>query len=190
MKLPEPSIVNYWRLAENRIFYIDYEIDESVLEIQKSIISINIADNNIPVEDRIPIKILLNTPGGYLTETYSLIDVMLSSKTPIITVNVGTAYSGGFLVLIAGSKRYSLKHSKAMVHTGSGGTQGTFEQVEEQQKMYRKQIDEMGLYILEQTKIDDKMFKKNKSKDWYMDIDEQICFGVINSVVEDLSVLF
>lgn len=115
---------------------------------------------------------------------------MLASKTPITTVNVGEAYSGGFLVLIAGSKRYSFKHSKVMVHTGSGGTQGTFEQVEEQQKMYRKQVDEMDIYILEQTKIDDKTFKKNKSKDWYMDIDEQINFGVIDSVINDLSILF
>lgn len=35
MQLPAPEMVNYWRLAENRIFYIDYEIDESVLEIQR-----------------------------------------------------------------------------------------------------------------------------------------------------------
>ena len=27
IKLPAPEMVNYWRLAENRIFYIDYEID-------------------------------------------------------------------------------------------------------------------------------------------------------------------
>ena len=40
MSLPSPELVNYYRLAENRIFYIDYEIDESVLEVQKAIIII------------------------------------------------------------------------------------------------------------------------------------------------------
>lgn len=64
IKLPSPELVNYWRLAENRIFYIDYEIDETVLDIQRSIIAINIADRDIKVEDRVPIKIYLDTPGG------------------------------------------------------------------------------------------------------------------------------
>ena len=44
MQLPAPELVNYWRLAENRIFYIDFAIDESVLEIHKAIININIID--------------------------------------------------------------------------------------------------------------------------------------------------
>ena len=28
IKLPAPEMVNYWRLAENRIFYIDYECNK------------------------------------------------------------------------------------------------------------------------------------------------------------------
>jgi len=190
MKLPSPELVNYWRLDENRTFYIDCEITEDVLEIQRSIICINMADKGIDVDKRIPIKILINSPGGYLTETYSLIDVMLLSKTPIVTVNMGIAYSGGFLLLIAGHKRYTLSHAKAMAHTGSGGSQGTYEQIQEQQKIYKQQVDEMGIYILERTKIDDKTFKRNKAKDWYMDVDEQLSFGVVDYVLEDLDEIF
>ena len=67
IKLPAPELVNYWRLAENRIFYIDFEIDESVLEIQRSILAINIMDRDVKIEDRIPIKIYLDTPGGLLS---------------------------------------------------------------------------------------------------------------------------
>lgn len=52
MSLPSPELVNYYRLAENRIFYIDYEIDESVLEVQKAIIYYNIIDKDIPVSER------------------------------------------------------------------------------------------------------------------------------------------
>ena len=51
MSLPSPELVNYYRLAENRIFYIDYEIDESVLEVQKAIIYYNIIDKDIPVSE-------------------------------------------------------------------------------------------------------------------------------------------
>lgn len=179
-------MVNYWRLAENRIFYIDYEIDESVLEIQRSIIAINIADKDIPLEDRLPIKIYLDTPGGLLSETMSLATVIIMSKTPVVTVNIAEAYSGGCLLLLAGHKRYSLPYAKAMLHTGSGGVSGTYEQTEQAQKNYKKQIEEMGTYILQRSGMDERYYKKNKSKDWYMDANEQKQFGIVHEIVTDL----
>lgn len=186
IKLPNPEMVNYWRLAENRIFYIDYEIDESVLEIQRSIIAINIADKNISPKDRLPIKIYLDTPGGLLSETMSLASVIIMSKTPVITVNIAEAYSGGCLLLLAGHKRYSLPYAKAMLHTGSGGVSGTYEQTEQAQKNYKKQIEEMGTYILQRSGMDEKVYKKNKSKDWYMDANEQKQYGIVHEIVTSL----
>lgn len=148
MHLPSPELVNYWRLAEKRIFYIDYEIDESVLEIQKEIINCNILDKDIEISERKPIIIMLDTPGGLLVETMSLAMTIIMSKTPVITVNIGTAYSGGAILLLSGHKRYALKYTKAMIHTGSGGVSGTFEQTEAAQKLYKKQVDEMSEFIL------------------------------------------
>jgi len=186
LQLPSPEMVNYWRLAEHRIFYIDYEIDETVLEIQKAIIAINIADKDMPMEDRIPIKIFLNTPGGLLAETFSLATTIIMSKTKVVTVNIGEAYSGGCLLLIAGHGRYAFPYSKAMIHTGSGGVQGTFEQTEQAQKNYKKQIEEMGAYILERTQMDEKIYKRNKAKDWYLDGEEQVKYGIVSKIVTDL----
>lgn len=186
IKLPAPEMVNYWRLAENRIFYIDYEIDESILEIQRSIIAINIADRDILPEDRLPIKIYLDTPGGLLSETMSLASVIIMSKTPVITVNIAESYSGGCILLLAGHKRYTLPYAKAMLHTGSGGTVGTYEQTEQAQKNYKKQVEEMGIYILERSGMDERIYKRNKSKDWYMDANEQKQFGIVHEIVTDL----
>lgn len=179
-------MVNYWRLADNRIFYIDYEIDESVLELQRSIIDINISDKGIEPENRIPIKILIDSPGGLLSETMSLCSTIMMSKTPVITINIAEAYSGGCLVLLAGHKRYTFPYAKAMLHTGSGGTHGTFEQTEQAQKIYKKQVDEMGAYILNQSGMDEKVFKRNKSKDWYMDQNEQVEYGIVHGIITSL----
>ena len=179
-------MVNYWSLAENRIFYIDYEIDESVLEIQRSIIAINISDRGTPVENRIPIKIYIDSPGGLLVETMSLATTIMMSKTPVVTVNIGDSYSGGCLLLLAGHKRYAFPYSKALIHAGSGGISGTYDQTEQAQKNYKKQVEEMGQYILSRTKIDDKTYKKNKSKDWYLDAKEQVKYGIVDRIVIDL----
>ena len=186
MILPAPEVVNYWRLAENRIFYIDFEIDETVLEIQKAIININIADKGIPCEERIPIKIYLNTPGGLLAETFSLATTIIMSKTKVITVNIGNAQSGGCILLLAGHERFALPYSTAMIHTGSGGVQGTYEQTEQAQKNYKRQVEAMGAYILERSQMDEKVYKRNKAKDWYLSAEEQVKYGIVQKIVTDI----
>lgn len=186
LQLPNPELLNYYRLAENRIFYVDFEIDMSILEIQKAIININIADKNIPVEQRLPIKVFIDSMGGLLVESMSLATIMTMSKTPVITVNIGEAYSGGAILLLAGHKRYALPYSKALLHTGSGSVGGTFEQTEQAQKNYKKQVADMSEFILERSGMDAKLYKKNKSKDWYMDANEQVANGLVHAIVTDL----
>lgn len=187
MQLPDPAMVNYWRLAENRIFYVDYEIDESIMELQRAILAINIADSGKPVEERKKIVVMINSPGGLLTETMSVAMSMVTSVTPVVTVNIGAAYSGGALLLLAGHERYAFKYAKAMIHTGStGGNAGTYEQTEAYQKMYKKMIDWMGEYILDRSDIDQRTFNKNKSKDWYKDNTDCIKYGIIHGEITSL----
>ena len=185
-KYPDPRAKNYWDLNFHRIFYINGEIDYDILEIQKRIIQINYDDYGLEPEKRRPIILVLNTPGGWLQETFSLCDTIMSSKTPVWTVNIGSAMSGGFLILLAGHRRFTMRHAVAMVHSGGGGVSGTFEQTEAAQALYRKQVAQMREYILSRAAIDEKVFKRNQSKDWYMDADEQVKHGIVEKVISDL----
>lgn len=182
IQLPDPALLEYYRLAEHRIFYVDYEINMNILEIQRELILINIADEGIPINERVPIIILIDSPGGLLSETMCVACSIMQSKTPVITVNIAEAYSGGALLLLAGHKRYALPYSKAMIHTGFGSMSGTFEQAEERQKLYKKEVDEMGKYILERSGMDKRVFNKNKAKDWYMTTDEQLRYGLVHEI--------
>ena len=69
-----------------------------------------------------------------------------------------------------------------MVHEGSAAFSGTAEQIEEAQKNYKKQITSMKEYILSRTEMDEKTFNKNKSKDWYLTVDELERFKVATIV--------
>ena len=44
----------------------------------------------------------------------------------------------------------------------------------------------MGAYILERSGMDEKIYKKNKSKDWYLDATEQVNVGLVHAIVTDL----
>ena len=62
--LPEPETLNFYKLYQKRIVYVMGEIDAWLLEISKMIQLANIEDAGKPVEDRLPIKIYIFSPGG------------------------------------------------------------------------------------------------------------------------------
>ena len=190
--LPEPGEYTYWKAREDRVFYVDYEIDETyeLMELCKSIIQLNMEDRFVPKEELKPIYIFVYSYGGDLEQTYGAIGVIESSRIPIITVNMGVAMSAGFLLLLSGHKRYSFKYTNSMVHQGRAGFTGTPSEIETAQKNYQRQLSQMKNYVLSKTTIPEKMFDKKKSIDWYLSDQQQLEYGVVDEVIEDFDTLF
>lgn len=95
-------------------------------------------ENNIPVEDRVPITLLIDSIGGDAYGTYLLTKIMEESKTPVNTVNIGEASSSAGIILAHGRKRYAFPGSRALVHSGSIGVYGNAEQAESAKKSIDK----------------------------------------------------
>jgi ATP-dependent protease ClpP protease subunit len=100
---------------------------------------------------------------------------------------MGVAMSAGLLILLAGHKRFCLKNSTALAHSGSGGASGTFEQTEAQMKDYKRFVDTMRSYIIERTNIDTKTLNKYKSKEWYLYAADQVTYHIVDKIVDDMS---
>lgn len=179
-KYLSPEEYTYWKARENRTFYIDYEIDEyyNLVELGKVIIQMNMEEKDIPKEELKPIYLWIYSYGGDLDQCNGLLDIIAASRIPIVTISMGVCMSAGFMLFLAGHRRYAFKHSNMMVHEGSAAFSGTAEQIEEAQKNYKKQINAMKEYILSRTEMDEKTFNKNKSKDWYLTVDELEKFKV------------
>lgn len=186
-KYISPEEFTYWKARENRTFYIDYEIEEdySLIELSKIIIQMNMEEKDIPESELKPIYLFIHSYGGDLEQSLAFCDLLISSRIPIITVAMGVAMSCGFLIFLAGSKKYTFKHSSLLAHSGSAGFQGTAEQIEEAQKNYKKQLSQMKDYILSRTEIPEKIFNKNKSKDWYLTIEELEEYKVVDKIIEN-----
>ena len=75
------------------------------------------------------ITMYVDSPGGSVKSGLSMIDVMNYVHSDIITINTGMAASMGSVLLGAGTKgkRFSLKHSKVMLHQVSSGAQGNIQ---------------------------------------------------------------
>lgn len=186
MQLPDIDQYNYWTFFNNRILTLDGEITDWDYSIVKSIIQINMADNGIDVDKRKPIILLINSNGGLLDITNSILDTIEISKTPVWTVNMGNALSGGCMIFLAGERRFTTSNSWAMAHAGSGGIQGNYSETKEAQKVWDAQVKRMGEYIMGRTGMDTKTYNKYKNKDWYLNADQQLDFGFATERLESI----
>lgn len=186
LQLPSPELLTYYRDLQDRVIWIDYDVGEPILEVSKLIMHFNKLDKDIPIEERKPIKLLVYSYGGDGNACFSLLDIIAISKTPIYTYNMGVAMSAGLLILLAGHKRFCLKNSTALAHSGSGGACGTYEQTEAQMKDYQRFVKTMRDYILERTNIDTKTFNKYKNKEWYLYAEDQVKYHVVDKIVDDI----
>lgn len=191
-KYPTSEEYTYWSLRKNRVFYIDYEIDDdySLMELAKIITNLNITELDIPKDQLKPIVLFVHSYGGDLAQMFYFSDLVVSSRIPIYTVATGAAMSAGFIIFLAGHKRFLFKHSQLLIHEGDGLIQGSAEQVSQAHDNYKRVLKEMKDYILERTTIDEKTFKKNQKKDWYLTLEEIEKFeiGTVINNIEDIYV--
>ena len=169
LQLPDPMLRDYYRDEEQRVYWVDDQIDSSLLDLVKMIMRCNKEDKDKPIEERMPIKVFIDSPGGDVQALYATIKAIEISKTPVYTINYCSAYSAAAILLTAGHKRFALPGTSAMFHRGSCYYGGTQEQAESMKKFGDKLNKKVTDYFLAHTKVDPKIFKKKAPYDWYMD---------------------
>ena len=187
-----PEEYTYWKARESRTFIIDYEIDEdySLIELSKTIIQMNMDEKDIPKEELKPIYIFIHSFGGDSFQSSYFADLLIASRIPIVTVAMGAAMSAGFEILIAGHRRYAFKHTQTLVRAGYASFQGTQSEIEEFQKNNKKQLERTKEYVLSRTSIDEKLFNRYRTKDWYITGDDLVKYHVVDKIIDNIDEIF
>lgn len=181
--LPLPFLRDYYRDEAERVYWVDDEINASLLNLVKMIMRCNREDKGKAAENRVPIKVFIDSPGGDICALWTTIKAIEISQTPVYTINYCTAYSAAADLLAAGHKRYALPGTNAMVHSGSCVFGGTMEQAENMKKHFDKLGKKITDYFLSHTKVDPKAFKKKAPADWYFDEDDMLANGLIDEII-------
>lgn len=185
LQLPDPTLLDYYRDEEQRIFWVDGEIDESLLDLVKMIMRCNKEDKDLPVEQRKPVRVFIDSPGGDVQALFTTIKAIEISRTPVYTINYCGAYSAAAILLTAGHKRFALPGTSAMFHRGScyyGGEQSVVESTKKYFDTLDKKLDE---FLFSHTNIDQKIYKRKASSDLYMDENECLKNNVVDSIVSN-----
>lgn len=188
VKLPDPTLLDYYNRVSNREIWINTDIDEAVVEWTQQILQWNREDKDIEPSKRKTIKVFINSNGGCLNSIMHLITILQMSTTPVMTIGLGKCYSSGGLLLMSGNKgtRYIFDTTSVLIHdggTGSASDTGKFIDYAEYVKMTEKRTKE---YILKNTKITEDEYDKNYRRDWWILGDEAIRLGVADKIITSL----
>src|SRR5215469_15138525 len=115
------------RLLRDRIVFINGNIDDSIASIVNAQLLFLEAENPEKL-----VAMYINSPGGVVTSGLAIYDTMQWVKCPVATVCMGTAYSMGSFLLMAGAsgQRIALPNASILVHQPSGGFQGVASDIE------------------------------------------------------------
>lgn len=184
--LPDPAMLNYYTFAKDRKLFLEEDVGFPIMEMIKMIVRWNKEDKDVPIEQRKPITIYIMSDGGYLTYMWAMLDVMLTSETPIKTVNLGMAASAAALIFLAGSTRLMMPSSTVVIHEGSTEVAGDASKVMDAMKNYDQEINKMKAFILSRSAIPPKVMKQRRKDDWYIDAKTCLEYGVCHKIVESL----
>ena len=190
LQLPDPQLRDYFRDEQDRIYWLDAQIDDSTLDLVKYIFRCNKEDEGKPIEERKRILIMIDSPGGSVEVLASVIGAIKISKTPVYTCCYCTAFSAAADLLACGHKRFALPMTAMMFHAGSACYQGSQNDINKAKKFF----DGMGKRVTDEvnsrTKFDAKFLRKLKTDDMYMNEEEALELGVIDEIVTELDILY
>ena len=158
--------------------------DKSAKEIVTKLL---LLDNDKPGEE---IKFYINSPGGVVTSGMVIYDTIKLLQSPVSTICMGLAASMGSILLSCGTKgrRFIFPSGEVMIHQPSlgGYFQATSADIEIQAEQIRK-TKELGAKILaENCGKTIEQIMQDFDRDYWMDANEAIAYGIVDAVMEKL----
>jgi ATP-dependent Clp protease, protease subunit len=129
------------------------------------------------------VNLLINSPGGDVSEMFGIIDFMELIDTKINTICRGSAQSAAAIILACGTgQRAASKHSTIMFHQGSTFSQGKLSDVRAGLE-YSKAVESKIYKLLgDKTKKDAKWWEQQMKSDFYLSAEEALKLGVIDII--------
>jgi len=133
---------------------------------------------------RDPIMMWINSGGGSVDDGYAIIDVMQQSRSPIITLVVGSACSMAAQISIVGDIRKMTTNSTWMAHDMAGGVWGdyTTKVIDRVEYLEREQY-KGEQHLRRHTNLSDKDIAKAKNGELWLYPEKCLQYGIIDEII-------
>jgi len=176
----ERSYDIYSRLLKERVIFIVGQVEDHMANLV--VAQLLFLESENPDKD---ISIYINSPGGSVTAGLAIYDTMQFIKPDISTLCIGQAASMGAVLLAAGTKgkRFSLPHSRVMIHQPLGGYQGQATDIDIHAKEILKIREQLNGLLAGHTGQSIETIDKDTERDNFMGAETAVEYGLIDEVL-------
>ena len=167
------------KLLETRQILLSGEVNKALAEkIVNQLLILEAASDD-------PIYVFIDSPGGDVDSGYAIFDMMRFVKVPVITVGMGLVASAGALIFLASPKerRIALPNSHYLIHQPLSGMRGVATDIEIHAQELEKAKEKINVLISEETGVDLEQVKKDTERDYWMNAQEAVEYGLAGKIV-------
>jgi ATP-dependent Clp protease, protease subunit len=176
----ERSYDIYSRLLKDRIVFVGGQVTDDLANLVTA--QLLFLESEDPERE---INMYINSPGGSVTAGLAIYDTMQFVRPPVSTLCVGQAASMGALLLASGAKgkRYSLPHSRILIHQVSGGFEGQATDIEIHAREALRLKEILNDILSRHTGQNVKKVEKDTDRDNFMSASQAVEYGLIDEVI-------
>ena len=168
------------RLLKDRIVFIGSPISDVTADTV--IAQLLFLESENPEKD---IYVYINSPGGNVTSGLGIYDTMQYIKPDVVTMCMGQAASMAAILLAAGAKgkRFTLPHSRVMLHQVLGGFEGQATDVDIHAKEILRVKRELNEILAKHTGKDINIIENDTERDFFLTSKDALDYGVVDSII-------
>ena len=174
----------YSRLLKERVVFLVGQIQDQMANLV--VAQLLFLESESAEKD---INLYINSPGGAVDAGLAIYDTMQFVKPDVSTVCIGQAASMGAIVLAGGAagKRFALPHARIMIHQPMGGVKGQAADIDIQAREILRLREKLNRIMVKHTGKSTKVIERDTDRDKFMDSDDAVKYGIIDSVIENRS---
>jgi ATP-dependent Clp protease protease subunit len=168
------------RLLKDRIVFIGEPIEDMLANVV--VAQLLFLEKEDPEKD---IDIYINSPGGIVSSGFAIYDAMQVIKPDVSTIIVGAAHSFATVLACGGAKgkRFALPNSRIHMHQPLGGVQGQASDIDIHAREILRLRERINTILHEQTGQPLERIEKDTDRDFFMDADAAVEYGLIDKVL-------
>jgi ATP-dependent Clp protease protease subunit len=176
----------YDRLLRERIVFLGSQVDDDIANQICAQMLLLSADD--PHRD---VHLYINSPGGSVSAGMAVYDTMRFIDCDVATYSFGMAASMGQFLLTAGTrgKRFSLPHTRIMMHQVSAGVGGTQSDITIQADMLRRLKRDIDELQAEHSGQSVEQIERDSDRDRWFTPEEALEYGLVDHVVASAAAL-
>ncbi len=172
------------RLFKKRIVILAEPVSKELAE--KIISKLILMDEE---DESAPIHLHINSPGGDVDAGFAIFDTIRYISAPVMCISNGLVASAAVIILLAAKKenRLSLPNSRFLMHQPSTGVRGSTADIRIEANEIVKMREKINDIIALETGQDIEKVEKDTTRNYWINAEEAIEYGLISRVVSSRS---